>query len=249
MEDVAEQVHVGRFHGLREEEVVRHEFDPVGDVGGDGVLGPADHVREFLDDEVKVGVCLGEGDADVAAGAADVDYDALFSAVIVVVVVVGMVGNRGPGVAFAQEAGREADAVGQGGHGAREAFGHVRVRGVVLPDGQIGALGQAPAGLVGLVAAELLHRFDGVREGLPDLVEHVAEAGLGVGVFGELARGGRVGDVAFAGLLEDAVVGYGEADDAAEVRFRQAAFRRKVGEGDFAADGDVGGDVVLVYGL
>ena len=252
VEDVAEQVHVGRFHGLREEEVVRHEFDPVGYVGGDGVLGRADHVREFLDDEVKVGVCLGEGDADVAAGAADVDYDALFSAVIVVVVVVvvvGMVGNGGPGVAFAQEAGREADAVGQGGHGAREAFGHVRVRGVVLPDGHIGALGQAPAGLVGLVAAELLHRFDGVREGLPDLVEHVAEAGLGVGVFGELARGGRVGDVAFAGLLEDAVVGYGEADDAAEVRFRQAAFRRKVGEGDFAADGDVGGDVVLVYGL
>ena len=94
------------------------------------------------------------------------------------------------------------------------------MRGVVLPDGLVGALGQAPARFVGLVAAELLHRFDGVREGLPDLVEHVAEAGLGVGVFGELARGGGMRDVPFAGLLEDAMVGYGEADDAAEIRFR-----------------------------
>ena len=54
--------------------------------------------------------------------------------------------------------------VGEVGHGARKAFGHVRVRGVILPYGLVGVLGQAPAGLVGLVAFELLHRFNGVRK-------------------------------------------------------------------------------------
>ena len=53
-------------------------------------------------------------------------------------------------------------------------------------------------------------------------------------------------DVAFAGLLEDAVVGYGEADDAAEVGFRQAAFRCEVAERDLATDGHMGGNVVFV---
>lgn len=56
-------------------------------------------------------------------------------------------------------------------------------------------------------------------------------------------------DVAFALLLEDAVVGYGEADDAAEVCFGQAAFRCEVSEGDLTVHGDVGGDVVFVDGL
>ena len=120
------------------------------------------------------------------------------------------------------------------------------MRGVVLPHGLVSVLGQAPAGLVGLVALELLHRFDGAGEGLPDFVEHVAETGLGVGIFGELARGGRVRDVAFAGFLEDAVVGYGKADDAAEVRFRQTAFCCEVGEGDFPVYGYMGGDVIFV---
>ena len=47
-------------------------------------------------------------------------------------------------------------------------------------------------------------------------------------------------------FLEDAVIGYGEADNAAEVCFGQAAFRCKVGKGDFTVDGNVGGDVVFV---
>ncbi len=53
-------------------------------------------------------------------------------------------------------------------------------------------------------------------------------------------------DVVGAGLLEDAVVGDGEADDAAEVRFRHAAFAGEVGDGDGAVEGDVRGDVVFV---
>ena len=120
------------------------------------------------------------------------------------------------------------------------------MRGVVLPDGLVGLLGQAPAGFVGLIAFELVHRFNGVREGLPALVEHVAHAGLGVGIFCELARGGRVRDVAFAGFLEDAVVNDGEADDAADVGFGQAAFRCEIVEGDYAMDGHMGSNVVFV---
>ena len=120
------------------------------------------------------------------------------------------------------------------------------MRGVVLPYGLVGLLGQAPAGFVGLVTFELLHRFNGVRKGLPALVEHVAHAGLGVGIFRELARGGRVRDVAFAGFLEDAVVNDGEADDATDVGFGQAAFYCEIVEGDYAVDGHVGSNVVFV---
>ena len=79
VEDVAEQVHVRAGHGLREEEVVRHEGDSGREGRGDGVGGAADHVREVLDDEGEVGVRLGEGDADVAAGTADVDDGADFA--------------------------------------------------------------------------------------------------------------------------------------------------------------------------
>ena len=98
------------------------------------------------------------------------------------------------------------------------------MRGVVLPYGFVGLLGQAPAGLVGFVALEFLARFERPCERLPHFVEHVAEAGLGVWVVGQLAGGGGVGDVAFAGFLEDAVVGDGEADDAAEVGDGHSAF-------------------------
>lgn len=240
VEDVAEEVDVGPPDGLRPEEVVLHELDPAGHRGRDAGRGPAHHVGQVLHDAAEVGVRLGEGDADVAAGAADVHDGARARAVG------GAAGDGGPGVAVGQEAGGEADAVGEGGHGAREAFRHGRVRGVVLPHGLVGPLRQAPAGLVGFVALERLPRLEGPRERLPHLVKHVPEPGLGVGVVRELARRGRVRDVAFAGFLEDAVVGDGEADDAPEVRFRHAAFSGEVGEGDFAVDGDVGGDVVFV---
>ena len=219
VEDVAEQVDVRRAR-LRPEEVVLHELDPAGHVGGHGVLGPADHVGEILHDEVQVGVALGEGDADVASGAADVDHGAVARAAV------GADGR--PGVAFRQEGGREADSVGEGGHGAGEALGHVRVGGVVLPYGLVGVLRQAPAGSVGLVALERLPRLDGARERLPDLVEHVPQPGLGVCVLRELAGSGRVRDVSLARFPEDAVVGDGEADDAAEVGFRHAAFPGQV---------------------
>ena len=225
VEDVAEQIRV-RLARLRLEEIVLRELDPAGHVGGHGVLGAADHVGEILHDEAQMVVGLGEGDADVASGAADVDDGAVTAVVVVVVFVVGADGR--PGVAFRQEGGREADSVGEGGHGAREAFGHIRVRGVVLPYGLVGVLGQTPAGFVGLVALERLPSFDGVCERLPDLVEHVPESGLGVCVFRELAGSGRVRDVSLARFSEDAVVGYGEADDASEVGFRHAAFPSKV---------------------
>lgn len=208
MEDVAEQIRFRFPHRLRREEIVLHEGNPVGYVGGDGVLGAKDHVGEILHDEGEVGVGLREGDADVASGAADVD-DGAFAIVVAA--------DGRPGVAGCQEAGREAGAVGEGGHGSREAFRLVRVRGVVLPYRLVGLLGQAPARLVRFVALEFLARFERPRERLPHFVEHVAEAGPGVWVVGELAGGGGVGDVAFAGLLEDAVVGCGEADDASEV--------------------------------
>ena len=120
------------------------------------------------------------------------------------------------------------------------------MRGVELPYGLVGLLGQAPAGLVGLVAFELLHRFDSVRKGLPALVEHVAHASLGVGIFRELARGGRVRNVASARFLEDAVVDNGKADDAADVGFGQAAFRCEIVEGNYPVDGHVGSNVVFV---
>lgn len=55
-----------------------------------------------------------------------------------------------------------------------------------------------------------------------------------------------MGDVAFARFFEDAVVGDGEADDATEISFRQAAFLGKVWKGDLAMDGNVRGDVVFV---
>ncbi len=74
VEDVAEQIHRRPAHGLRQEKVVRHERDAVREVGGDGRgVGDWEHVREVLHDEVQVRVGLREGDADVAAGAADVD--------------------------------------------------------------------------------------------------------------------------------------------------------------------------------
>ncbi len=120
------------------------------------------------------------------------------------------------------------------------------MRGVVLPHGHVGAPGQAPARAVRLVALERLARLERAREGRPHLVEHVPEPGEGGGVLGQLARGGRVRDVVGAGLAEDAVVGDGEADDAAEVRFRHAAFAGEVGDGDGAVEGDVRGDVVFV---
>ena len=49
-----------------------------------------------------------------------------------------------------------------------------------------------------------------------------------------------------ARLLEDAVVGDGEAKDAAQVGGGEAAFLGEIGEGNGAADGDVRGDVVFV---
>ena len=55
-----------------------------------------------------------------------------------------------------------------------------------------------------------------------------------------------MGNVAFAGFFEDAVVDDGEADDAAEIGFRQAAFLGEVRKGDLAVDGNVRGDVVFV---
>ena len=55
-----------------------------------------------------------------------------------------------------------------------------------------------------------------------------------------------MGDEAGAGLLEDAVVGDGEADDAAEVHDGEVAFCGEVQEGDGAMDRDVRGDGVLV---
>ena len=241
VEDVPKQIDVRFPDGLRREEVVRHELDPGGHGGGDRGRGALDHRGEVLHDEAEVGVRVGEADADVAAGAADVDDGARARFAVFVA------DHAGPGVALVEEGGREAEAVGEGGHGAREALRHVRVRGVVFPHGLVGALGQAPAGLVGLVAVvELLHCGDGVREGLPDFVKHVAEARGGVGVFGQLARGGRVRNVTGARLLEDAVVGDGEAEDAAKVGGGEVAFLGEVGEGDGAVDGDVRGDVVLV---
>lgn len=245
VEDVAEQIDVGREDGLRPEEIVRHELDPGGHGGGDGVAGAADHVGEVLDDEVQVLVGLGEGDADVAAGAADV-HDHGGGVLASGFVFVFVVADGGPGVAVCQEAGREAEAVGEGRHGPREALGHIRVRGVEIPDGLVGVLGQAPSGSVGLVALELFARFDRLRERLPHLVEHVPQPRFGVGVFRELARGGGMGHVSFAGFLEHAVVGNGEADDASDVRFRYAAFASEVREGDFPVDGDVGCDVVFI---
>ena len=120
------------------------------------------------------------------------------------------------------------------------------MRGIVLPYGLVGLLRQAPAGLVGLVAFEPLHRFDRVRKGLPALVEHIAHASLGIGIFRELARGRRVRDVASAGFLEDTVVNDGEADDAADVGFGQAALCCEIVEGNCAVDGHVGSNVVFV---
>ena len=55
-----------------------------------------------------------------------------------------------------------------------------------------------------------------------------------------------MGDVAFAGFFEDAVVDDGEANDAAEIGFRQAAFLGEVRKGDLAMDGNVRGNVVFV---
>lgn len=116
-----------RQNGLRGEEIVRHEGDSVRYVGGHVGGGVADHVGEILDDEGEIGVRLGEGDADVAAGAADVD-DGAFA-------------DGGPGIAGCQKGRRQAEAVGEGGHGAGEALSHVRVRGVVLPYRLVRVLG------------------------------------------------------------------------------------------------------------
>ena len=241
MKDVPKQIDVRARHRLRGEKIVRHEVDPGGDGGGDGGRGALDHGREVLHDEAEVGVRVGQEDADVAAGAADVDDGARARFAVVVA------DDAGPGVALVEEGGREAQPVGEGGHGAREALRHVRMRGVVFPHGQVGSLGQAPAGLVGLVTVmELLHGSDGVSEGLPDFVKHVAEARGGVGIFGQLARGGRVRNVTGARLFKDAVVGDGKAEDAAEVGCGEVALLGEVGEGNGAVDGDVRGDVEFV---
>ena len=234
VEDVTEQIHV-RLDRLRLEEIVLHKLKPAGHVGRYGFFGSEYHVGEILHDEVQVPVRLGERDADVAPGAAHIHHGAFT-----------FVADARPGIALRQEAGREAVSVGEGRHGPGEASGHLGVRGVELPDGLVGVLRQAPTGFVGFVASEALPRFDRVRKRLPDLVEHVSQPGLGVGVFRELARGGGMGQVSFARFLEDAVVGYGEADDASEVGFRHAAFLSEVREGDLAVEGDVGCDVVFV---
>lgn len=120
------------------------------------------------------------------------------------------------------------------------------MRGVVLPHGHVGPLGQTPAGPVRLIALELLARLERARERRPHLVEHVAQSRRGVGVVGQLPRRGRVRDVACAGFAEDAVVRDSEADDAAQVRDRHAAFLAEVCEGDGGVGGDVGGDGVFV---
>ena len=125
MEDVAEQVHVRVRDGLGEEEVVRHEGDSVFVGGGAGVGGAGYHGGLVLDYEVEVGVPLGEGDADVAAGAADVDDGAGFGGrgvgvaggriAVGGVAVEGVVAADGrPGIALGQKVGREADTVGEG---------------------------------------------------------------------------------------------------------------------------------------
>ena len=94
-------------------------------------------------------------------------------------------------------------------------------------------LRQAPAGFIGFFAVvEFLHGFDGAGKGLPDFVEHVAKACSGVGVLDELARGGGMRDVAYAGFLENAVIGNSKADDAAKVFRGEVAFTGEVGEGD-----------------
>ena len=121
VENVPKQIDVRALHGLRREEIVLHELDPGGDGLGNGGRGALDHGGEILHDEAEVGVGVGEEDADVAAGAADVDDGA--SARFAVVVA----DDAGPGVALAEEGGREAQPVGEGGHGAREALRHVRV--------------------------------------------------------------------------------------------------------------------------
>ena len=235
VEDVAEDIDV-RFDGLRPEEIVRHETDAARHVWGHVVLGSADHIGKVLHGKGQMGVHLGEGDADVASRAADVDDGPCAAAA----------NNERPGIVLGQEAGGEAEAIGEGGHGKGEALSHVGVSGIVLPYRLVGVLGQAPAGFVGFIALELLPRLDGPRERLPHLVKHVSKPGLGVCVFRELARGGRVRDVSFARFMEDAVVCYGEADDPSEVGFGHAAFPGQIGEGDLAVDGDVGGDVIFV---
>ena len=133
VEDVAEQVDGSAPDRLWAEEVVWHKGDAGGEGGRDagGVQG-GEHVREVLDDEVQVRVRLGDGDADVAAGAADIDD----GVILVIAMAVGgmavggmavgdMVTDGRPGIALIEETWRETEAVGEGGHGARETFGHV----------------------------------------------------------------------------------------------------------------------------
>lgn len=102
VEDVAEEVGVGA-DGLGREEVMLHKDDAGPQLGGDGVGGSTDHVREVLDGEGEVGVREGEGDADVAAGAADIDDGALPVGGVVIgggVVGVDFADDGGPRVAF-----------------------------------------------------------------------------------------------------------------------------------------------------
>jgi len=54
VEDVSEQVNVGRDTLLREE-IMHHEFNPAGDIGRDRFFRATNHLRAVLHDEFEPG--------------------------------------------------------------------------------------------------------------------------------------------------------------------------------------------------
>lgn len=72
VKDVAEEIDIGALDGLGLEEIMRRELDARLEFHGDGAehVGRA-HAGQVLDDEVELGEFLGDGEGDVALGAAE----------------------------------------------------------------------------------------------------------------------------------------------------------------------------------
>lgn len=201
-----------------------------------------DRFREVLHDEVEIGRGFGDLDADGALGAANIDDCPLSLARRIAA-------DGGPGIAVDEKGREPPHHIRESGHAPRKTLGHFGMGGVVRPEGLIGVLGKAPAGMLRLVGAPFLPGLEGSRGCLEELVEEPADPRAYRGTVDKHPRGGRVGDEARARLAEGVVVNHCEAEASAEIDEVEAAFGGEVGEGDLVMDGNFGGDVVFVDGL
>lgn len=132
VEDHPEQERVG-LHGLILEEIMLLEFNSFGHVLRKGRSRIEHRPGKILDYEAKRGRRLRDDSADVSFRAANVDNKS------------GAMAQAGPRIVLRKQGWGYAWPIGESGHGAREAFGHRWVGGIIIVDWLIGLLCHSPS--------------------------------------------------------------------------------------------------------